>query len=71
MSELNDLYLFTSNLSRRAYYSSNTSKKGKLGFDVSGVETQSQEVLPKHKQKIVTKRGNPPLTLKKKLDAPN
>lgn len=73
ITELDDLFLFTSNLSRRAYFSSEKSSSGGGIFGMGGGEPKAKDKgpVPRHKQRIVTKRGQPPLSLKKKLDEPN
>ena len=73
-TELDDLFLFTSNLSRRAYFSSERANSGGGLFGIGGgqdTKPKDNTPLPRHLQRIVTKRGNPPLSLRKKLDAPN
>lgn len=80
IAELDDLYLFTTNLSKKAYFSSEDQSEniGIFGFanknkKKNKKKNKPKEVvpLPRHKQKIVTKRADPPLSLRKKLDTPN
>lgn len=65
-------------MSRRAYFSSEKNHSGGGLFGIGGRNQDTKQSkpkdstpLPRHLQRIVTKRGNPPLSLRKKLDAPH